>query len=970
MINKLLVNSLIFACTSNTSYDILNPIWSLVYLHFPDQLGDVLLETIHRSNNPYKYIDLPFNIHPFIKIFLEQFRIYLRKMPDPDGEIIKWLERFLQSFVILGESATDLLKLVDYYQIPCKPDFNFTDFKSFKPSDDDTLAEIVFKLSPKSLSNQFIKNDYEFLCVFKRLQLLMAQSDLTEANVIMCFEMLANYFNNNPNFLTHLNNPKVFCDFLPKENLTTNGKLVLRLLNKLLSEVSFQPTQEIQNMIANKLKDSDPDSSNELVQFNWLLSNDLLNSSEYTAYVRLFNYSHLLFSRNTIPSVTIDELLKLPGNNNLKFLVIRQKLTPENLRDYLPIIIDQKLFELLSEVKLNQECIDYLSSHLKNTDEQDQWTILSYIQSQLDLSNLFPSSSFPLFKQSSVPFKNYLSLLHNFMIHKLKNSEIDVVEQFIDDLLSNLSDYKQTFCKQFIQLLVKCGYSKGDWLNKSMIHITETFATSTTELQDDFHDYLLEYLKLFPLMLVPSSIIDTQLEVLLNSKWVNTKFISYFTSLIVSTDKLDYVKLLPIFINNPKNVLNELPTESNKLLRIESALIVWHLFNLNPKENITIGSTLVDWYLGSIRFEDLLIKKMLIEIESITQVSWLNKIKYWEINELNSADFELIGEQPLIKNNELISINKCFISNCLKSNLHFQLPDSKDHLSMVEYINQNLFKVSYQYMETVYDYEFLMLLMINNEELFNVGKDHVNVKLLLENNFLSLLIKHLNWSGPGFTYSKIILNYVLKKIDNDESFKDKNLFRIYISSILNSCRDEQSQGSLTNIQLMIYSSMIPILTNPGHSLYELVYKYVLSTPRIRAMELPLFKQTKVANIKIIEWYLLHFVNLTGQDLRILNVNQFFEWIMNLLNLPHIKNHHKLLKLVLKIIFTLPDIDNGSISLITKYGILSFLEQLSSRDASFNHNLIEISTKLGITHSKRSIEWSNYDLLNSTKRFKR
>ncbi|EGV60451.1 hypothetical protein CANTEDRAFT_136931 [Yamadazyma tenuis ATCC 10573] len=325
----------------------------------------------------------------------------------------------------------------------------------------------------------------------------------------------------------------------------------------------------------------------------------------------------------------------------------------------------------------------------------------------------------------------------------------------------------------------------------------------------------------------------------------------------------------------------------------------------------------------------------------------------WEINDFKESDFDLVGKQPLFSN-DLISLNKNFISNCSKNYQPLDVPSQ--YKEIVDFVNKNYFKVNYEYSETVYDYEFLLLLTINNEEFFKSQDEtlQVNMKNLIEYSILEILVK--NFNSP---LCKVIVGNIIKNIDNDKGFKDITLFKIYLSNLFN-C------SQLTGVQLTLYANLIPILSNPGHFLYELVFKYVTSHPRIGPKDMPLFFKIKSESLKTIEWY-ISGMTITTDDLQLLNTNQFFEWILTLLNTPgKVESLHKT---ILKTIFMLPDINYGSLSLITRNGILSYLEQISSGHTNLKLNLQEIAQKLEISASKRTLEWSNYDLVNVSKRLK-
>ena len=91
-----------------------------------------------------------------------------------------------------------------------------------------------------------------------------------------------------------------------------------------------------------------------------------------------------------------------------------------------------------------------------------------------------------------------------------------------------------------------------------------------------------------------------------------------------------------------------------------------------------------------------------------------------------------------------------------------------------------------------YDFEFLLMIVLNNEELLRYSKDEegvpsytFNIKNLIETGILQFIIITLSSSDTKIqSVSKVILNKILESVDLDVSFKDKNVYKVYLASTL------------------------------------------------------------------------------------------------------------------------------------------------------------------------------------------
>lgn len=870
---------------------LLNPIYSLLVCELPLELKHTLNELLARLSNPYKYVDMPFKINVFIKVFVEQISVYFKKNHN---KYLSWFEDLVVSFAVLGEDQSELMKLVDHFNISCNPKFDHTNDYSIIKSDWE-LLNIIYKLRYETKTDKFLA----------------------------LFNKIDSYITSNPGVISKFNKLEFFSLFI------LDDKFKRSCFNDLIKNLNIVFETPVRSLIFDQMK-----QNNEFVVFNWILNNDQLASKEFDIDVQLLNFE-LLILRGVTPDIDVELLFQLEDER--KFNIIGFKLNDENIERYLGKVLELKRFDLLKGINLKENLIQILSNtDFANSELCEIGAVLKLSVALKDFYNRIDIND------SKLSFKDHLTLIVKVMEFKQVDSSI------ITTLIKQAPKYEDTFCREFISVLLKLEQFPNDWVTSSMIFVTKQF-TERQELSDDFFEFLDQYIKLFPLS-VPTSVINTQLEAMLGSKFINSKFLSYMNSVILSNKNIDMDRLLTLFINNPANVFNLLPSPETAETRIISALVIFNLFNMGA--NPIILDDLIYWYNGTVLFEDLIIKKILVKLEEIKGAPFLNNNWNWEINEFRKEDFELIGKQSLFSK-DLISLNKNFIRNCLRNRQVIVVPD--DYIGIVNYINNNSYKVDYEFSKTAYDFEFLILLIINNEEFFKLDgeQSQINFRNLIDYNILEILVVNYHNS-----LCQIVIKNLVKNIDSDPAFKDKTLFKIFLCNLL-------SSDNLTSIQLVLYAKFIPILSNPGNYLYELVYKYVLSHPKIDVKELPLYSKVKHESLKSIEWFLTD-LPITSSDLQILGTNQFFEWILNLVNLP---KSNSLTRVILKIVFQIPELNYGSISLITRTGVLSFLDQINSLKPELNINLVEIAQKLEITGIKRTLEWTNNDLNNISKRLK-
>jgi len=634
--------------------------------------------------------------------------------------------------------------------------------------------------------------------------------------------------------------------------------------------------------------------------------------------------------------------------------------------------------------------------------------------------------------ESHIEWNQILAVLTISLSYISAEEKATIIEQVFNYIESK--GIKSSFVSEFSQFINHYIVTSEDlnqniksWIHKSMLYITKKFAESST-LSKNFDNFLdgiqqiaikLPQLNLSIWKLVPISIINTQLEVLLNhSQWIsNANYLTYSNIVIITGLKniVPFEKLIQIFINNDQNILNQLPTLATSKARYLSALTLSNLFNFDPSKNSTtiLMEKIILLYLGSVRSEDILLKSILIKIESHTSASWVAKVSNWEFTEeMTNNEIELVGEDRLIlkdKSNFIISLSKQFIKNSIKSGYDaklFEVPqfttsDTKVNIvwpKIEDFYETNKILVNQEYQSTIYDSEFLTMLIINNDELVkydqkdekdpSISKAKFDLQKLIESNLLQLIVVNLaNPIKNVRDISQVLVAGILNSIDDVENFKDKNIYKVYLSNILHTLR---TSDDIPSIVWHIYSSFIPILSNPGHFLYEKSFRYVLSNPTIKNNDIPLYtniilsmtsdsqSENDESYYRQVAWLLENIIDGTStiKDLDILKFKGIFEWVLNLSNSPFVTM--KVKSLILKLLYIVQSIDQGSDMLITRFGVLTSLEQLLNRidlgkgnvfDEQLKLNLDQVVIRFGLSvgGTKRIRDWCGDDLGGYIKR---
>ncbi|RLV92668.1 Nucleolar pre-ribosomal-associated protein 1 [Spathaspora sp. JA1] len=981
---------------------LISPILPLIYSFEGQEIGDkvwnLLDETIARSvRTPYKYLDLSHEKYQDISIFIvalfEQFKFVLKRDND-DITYIKWLFQYLKYLIIIGESKSVLLQLVDSLEIDeiVKANNLVEQLDSVtqgtEESKDSTIVEIVMYKSVDDLiknnwlEKKVISSNLDFLALVKLLDNALSNGKPAKPLITLLFSKFWNYLMSSADDkVSNYFASKKFWNILFNQGETTseNVELAISLYNEIISTSQFtSDTTELSEFIFEKYLNGQKEG---LEQFMWIMSQEQLQKLLLLEGPIFLKAVESCVSKNI--KLEFKEFQKLYASysgNERNALIIQ--LIDLNLLNFSP----EELQQIISSVMTNPSDQFLIANFIQASD--DVVTLLKDKLGNIQDSYLNCLIAYSLIKREvDIPLEFHekvidisLRLIQQNNLGELKWHELLTILSTSQSISTNIFEQvflylegiglKHSFILSFIDFISKFESNQEitSWLHKSMLYITKKFAESD-QLSKNFDDFV-ERMGNFLLetnvwSLVPSSILNTQLEVILSSKWnKSSRYLKYVTKLVLVAPKgkIDYQRMFQITLNES----DELPNETNSESRFYNNVILYTLFNLDIGRLSTLNNLdhVLEKYLGSSRAEDLLLKDILIKIESKVAVSWLTKVSNWEFIEESVNEDYGFTQDKLIKNSSkgefTVCLNKGFIKNTFSSYKDLELPSDKTKSAKTkwEQIDQ-FYQVSNLhnpklYSATSYDPEFLLMVTLNNEELLQINKEEdgtekvvFNIKNLIDTGILQFIVSTL--SNPKYVpISKIIIAKVLKSITGDDnSFKDKSIYTVYLSNILFTLT--HSDNSIPHLVWYVWSQLVPILSNPGHFLYEKSFRYVLSTPKLKSNDVPLYNLITHPRDGESEYYreltwLIHRITEGVETVDDLAVFQkgIVETFVNIFNSEY--GNTKLKSSILKLVYKLQGIDYGSDMLITRFGLLAALEAIS---VGLTNSLIDKQLKLNI-----------------------
>ncbi|QPG74863.1 hypothetical protein FOA43_002199 [Brettanomyces nanus] len=666
------------------------------------------------------------------------------------------------------------------------------------------------------------------------------------------------------------------------------------------------------------------------------------------------------------------------------------------------------------------------------------------------------------------PINLYLKIVsfNSGLIEQEDASEMVIKLMALDSFANEAS---LIFSKEFVSVILNCQFKEvsiiNGWLCRETLYASKMFAeTGSCQLPEQFIGFLKSMKPLINKMpvwkVVPRSLMNSQLEIILSNRWIeNVDILKYVLWLLGSKSKgfVEEDKMLQIFINNEYNALRKSPTDKSGLeLRYYCAVMIYFLFESNPKRVSTtdVQLTLSKFHLGTTRPDDRVLRKVLNKLEASLGVSWINYISSWEFQEESSKiisgdsedandesyalqNYWLVKESPEISQGLNVVLRKdivtATIENFNETTLKLPISSLKDGKWEEFFVNTTIdVGERLRRKDFLYDSEFLMLLMLNNEELFNFGEEDVKVsaKALIESDLLQIVVMNLVNSREEIrSMAHRILSSVFMILDSqvkmadknrearesDESkkvgesldsfhlYKERSIFKMFLGNLLYTIEeptDEESED-ICPLIVVFLSYLVPVLNNPGHFMYEKVYRFMLGAPKFRTYEIPLFKavmrlftkdthaSSDTDNTEDYYRRLLWFLETlsksitSSRDLRVLRRSGFLDTLMTLTSSPFV--HLRVQCLIIKVLLKIVQIPSGADLLVRSSGLLAFLEekayslgtksgfridQVRNSLLLLNYQKMAVEARISSDlngANKRTREWCRGDMDRSVKR---
>lgn len=492
--------------------------------------------------------------------------------------------------------------------------------------------------------------------------------------------------------------------------------------------------------------------------------------------------------------------------------------------------------------------------------------------------------------------------------------------------------------------------------------------------------------------------------------------------LCIKQKSIQSERMVQLLLNNEgySSIMITGNNENSSYKKFLSTMILFTLFSFNPVINSTptVQEKLLTFYSGTISSDDKLIIKMLEIIETQTSNSWTNMIFSWEFiqEEEEEEVLETIGDTRLItkeKEGLIITLRKHLIEKSIDEYVlerpqipEFCISSNRDNFDITT--RWDLLKKYYEQTErcgvAMYDPLFLLLLIIHNRELVKMVKEEdgsltykYEFKKFLDSKLFQFIIcslsdddaianisyEHLTNLAVSLEKKNAQVNPVKKVTDKDDEEKEEDnglikynsIYQILIKRIL--YHKQQNQDSIRPLIWFSISRIVDLLKNPILPLHEKAYRWVLSSSTIRGWDIPMVSDVMMSynkrqqdddNKKEIDmeiyygelsWVLATIGKgiKTDEDFKMLDKKGVFEWLLNLINIPYLKE--RLRELIFLIFYKVQRVaDDGGLNMISRNGIVSFLEIL-------NNNIKSKLPKDNVLNSADVLQNENKNTLNNT-----
>lgn len=203
---------------------------------------------------------------------------------------------------------------------------------------------------------------------------------------------------------------------------------------------------------------------------------------------------------------------------------------------------------------------------------------------------------------------------------------------------------------------------------------------------------------------------------------------------------------------------------------------------------------------------------------------------------------------------------------------------------------------------------------------------------LVEEGYAAAVVSLLSSEHTSIRKEALIsLSKMAMKI-HESSYEEKEQVWLLLSEVVESCKPQVDMGPTPNTIVAFIRHALTVIKDPLHCLYGKINTFLLRSPVWKLDRLPLvhdilqegpeLDDTYYSELSWLFSYLLDGLQAES-DMAIYHNTRLFERLLSLTSNPYMRHHLRVQ--ALRIIYRATSIEGGSTTLITRFGIISWLE---------------------------------------------
>ncbi|KAL6928586.1 hypothetical protein ACO0SA_001914 [Hanseniaspora valbyensis] len=992
-------------------------------------------QSVQRTvTTPYKYIDISVKYEfcsPLMCCIIEQLPFFIKE--DTESVEKKWVVFLMQRLSSIGDIGLKQLLLSCDILDNSLIETVWNEHKDLKLEDSiSNLNEFCDAISCINQSNKE-QSDIIIQTVDNFLQKISVsdKQKLTKSHIF-------------DNIFVSENDNEILSDILlvlQRNDIIVNLQDKQNIFNHWVQLLSSKDYKLILAIINQFDKDSFTNFvSNENFNIEQLESNECL----LLIFFKLFEFK--LIDNETSKDI-IYQILSKCGSliPEEYFDLLSEQINLSDLINDKNVLINSKQFLETLVSTYPSESLLYFKNCFNNDQNQNSISMTIFFASLLsniedsEITNQLSKSVYTLIENKD---EKVLPQILTFVAEKIDFNDSENNEKLLNFLTYLTTESKIKFTAPVVSFITKLLTTEKinvdtiiTWYYKAFLYINKKSAIikETEILNSQFLQLFSKLSELIaiinPWEYIPKIILNTSLEIILLQKWAFKKeIIQFFVSLCNSSydDMFETNKAIQFIFNNESNPFKISQKKSNNTEIINLTAVMLSSFyykNIKLNSDVNIALQFVENYEGTTTLKDRIFYNIMQSIESKTSVSWTQRIGSWDFVDIGQdfdQDEEFEDEKLIVKEKELLSINinRKMVTNTINN---YRFVDNKNIPSeCIDFAKWDQILTEETLIAennaVIYETRFIMLLILQNKELVNnididedeeIQVSRFNFKSLIRTDLFALIIVSLSYqkdenSMIAYQILKHMVNTLPKTEEENVKLKIDLMIKIFLKKILFTFQEDKkltpSEFAPPIFWYMI-SQISFIILEPKHFLYEQVYKWVLSKPKLVKYELPIMnifinfqiKNQDFENInKCLNWLLRNMNNglKTIEDINYLKLIKMFDFMLNLSN--NCYSNKLTLSNINRFVYNIQKIVNDY-SIITRYGVLSSLEarkyvnDFKIKHKNFNNsleeykeylmllqdslNIKELAIRFGpqLNSNKRLSEWTEDDGLRMIKR---